>query len=739
MRNRVISAIAASLLLLLILGPMSASAQALSIKKIVSVVFDDSGSMNDTTMKWSYANYAMQAFCGLLNKEDELYITYMSTYNKSDHFDMTGDLQSNVDNIRAHFAGSGTPIESVDSAISTLKGVQNSNPNTQYWLVIITDGQFATYGSTGQQNGTVSFSELEKRVSDLAGETMPNGSKPMVSYFAIGSDASKMIADESNGIFAYDAVDTNEIVNVMSEIADKVSGRIRIPVDKMTFIDDSTVQITSELPMLNIAVLAQKTQAQVSELKGADATLAAVQSAKLLYPPMQGGIATDESLKGGTFLFDNGSFNTPAGTYTFKFTEPVSRDSVVIMYEPAIEIRMAVYLQNGYDVKNMNSLFAGQEIDVVCKIYESGTDKVIDPALLSSNVKYNVSYFENDTLISEQTNSALTIRNISLTDIDSELRAAIEIPGFLPMTSSLSFHPAPPVQYTMTAVAPDGSTIRRTDLYKNEKGIVFTIFGDGVPLTEEEVANFDVHFVMDGLFGSILELEQQLNDNGTYTCVPKYTRGWSWPSKGFWNWHVSWSGMGLPTGELNVTGGIGEGTFKTLVAGTMQVEREPWWITLLNILLPILIALFILGLIFRRRFKRGRKVKSIDVTDNGYSLMSSGPNWSAKKLRSVSIWSFIPWIPSRIKVRGVMFYARPGGYIGVKVKNIGAKSSRLDSVMVEDNMVVDYPTSQMNDTFVPNNLEDLRLAKYEDFDIGDILFNTQNAQNGRLFKFLGGN
>jgi hypothetical protein len=712
-------------------SPSVSAAQALSIKKVVSVVFDDSGSMNDASKKWVYANYAMQTFAGLLNSQDELYITWMSEYWEAKKFDMSKDVQGSIDNIRSHFQGGGTPKESIDTATNQLKVSGDTNPNTQYWLVVITDG--AIY-PINNQNANLSESDLSNLFTSFTSEKMPNGSNPQVSYFSIGSSAVKVKEDAKKSLYTYSASNSDEIMDVMSQIADKVSGRIRVPADKMTFVDDKTVKFTSDLPMLNIAVLAQKTSAKVESAVGADANLTLVQSAKLLYPKAQSQLPTDESLKGGTFLFTNGAFNTPAGTYTFTFTEPINKDSVVIMYEPAIEIRMKVYLKGtNQEVTNIKDLFAGDEVDVVCKIYESGTDKEVDPSLLSDSVTYNVSYLEGGAIKQEVTDSSLRISGIKLNDTDSELKAAIEIPGFIPMVTSFSFHPQPPVRYTMMVDTPKGNTLIRTDLHKNEKGFVFTIFGDGIQLAKAEAENLNVHFTMKDPFGNKLDLEQTLNADGTYTCIPKYDGGW-FP----WRFWVSWPGIGLPVGELEVSGGIGEGTFKDLVTGTMTVESEPWWITLINIVLPILIALFILGLLFRRRFRRGLKVKSIDVTDNGYSLMSSGPNWSTKKLRAFNIWSLVPWIPSRIKIRGVMFYARPGGYVGVKPKNIGAKSSKLDGLMVEDNTVVDYPTSQMNEPFVPDNPEDMRTADFEDFDTGDVLFNTSNAQNGRLFKFIGG-
>jgi hypothetical protein len=54
------------------------AAQNKAAKKIISVVYDDSGSMWDANDSWAAANYAMQAFAALLNADDEMYITYMS-------------------------------------------------------------------------------------------------------------------------------------------------------------------------------------------------------------------------------------------------------------------------------------------------------------------------------------------------------------------------------------------------------------------------------------------------------------------------------------------------------------------------------------------------------------------------------------------------------------------------------------------------------------------------------------
>ena len=53
--------------------PLTINAESLRCKKIISVVYDDSGSMSGNNE--AYANYSMQTFAAMVNKEDELYIT----------------------------------------------------------------------------------------------------------------------------------------------------------------------------------------------------------------------------------------------------------------------------------------------------------------------------------------------------------------------------------------------------------------------------------------------------------------------------------------------------------------------------------------------------------------------------------------------------------------------------------------------------------------------------------------
>ena len=67
-------------------------------KKIISIVYDDSGSMVGD--RWVYTSYAMQGLIALLNEEDELYITFMSSPSTAQQFPLD-DIGQAVGRIHA--------------------------------------------------------------------------------------------------------------------------------------------------------------------------------------------------------------------------------------------------------------------------------------------------------------------------------------------------------------------------------------------------------------------------------------------------------------------------------------------------------------------------------------------------------------------------------------------------------------------------------------------------------------
>ena len=365
---------------------LKASAESLYIRKIVSVVYDDSGSMRGD--KWAYANYAMQSFCGMLNADDQLYITYMSDSQENANYvpekiDLSsGDIQSSVDSIKQHAKTGSAPYTAVDIAYNKLKSVSDSNPNTQYWLVVITDGAFDEhfYLSTSESKDA-----LNSNFAKYAGEIMPNGTNPQITFLGIG-DVIAPNEDQRKGIYTYSASDADGIIGAMSEMADRISGRTRLQKGAIKILDDKTIQVSSSIPLLNIAVFAQGSKAKVTSVTHGDAAgITISRNVTLDYPKYS-------DLVGGAFLIGDSQSVIGSGTYNITFDQKVDLNDVIILFEPALETRMTISV-NGKelsDYSELDSVMEGDKISVSCKIYEMGTDTEIDPALMPPGTKFEI-------------------------------------------------------------------------------------------------------------------------------------------------------------------------------------------------------------------------------------------------------------------------------------------------------------------------------------------------------------
>ena len=224
-----------------------------SPKKIISVVYDDSGSMAGE--RWTYANYSLQTLTSLLNTQDELYVTYMSDPSDAKKISLT-DIQDSVDKIRDKEDSHNTPEESIDTAVGKLESIKGTDATTQYWLIIMTDGAI---------NEMSNESELQKKIDSVKNKKMDNGSSMYIDYLGMG-DAWNIKADEANGLYSFKATD-DKILDVMKALANQISGRIEVDSSNITQVDKKTVKVHSELPLYSLSVLSQESDAKVLSAK----------------------------------------------------------------------------------------------------------------------------------------------------------------------------------------------------------------------------------------------------------------------------------------------------------------------------------------------------------------------------------------------------------------------------------------------------------------------------------------
>lgn len=482
-----VAVLAAVMMLSVCFGlPRPVSAESLYIRKVVSVVYDDSGSMSGE--KWAYANYAMQAFCGMLNSEDQLYITYMSGLRRDPNYrpeqvDLSaGGIQASVDDIRGHTDSSTTPFRAVELAFEQLKSTDDSNVNTQYWLVVITDGVFDehTFESTAEVE-----SILNDTFGGYADETMPNGTKPQVTFLGIGNVAAPD-EDTDKGIYTYSAQNAADIRDAMDRMADRISGRTRIGSEQIRQVSDRAVQVSSSIPLLNIVLFTQSTEAKVVAAEQGGGSIPVSRSVALSYP----GYA---ALTGGAFLLGDSQQAIEAGDYTITFDRAVELEDLVVLFEPALELRMTITL-NGKEVAGPDALNGAMEGDVVsvsCAIYEMGTDSKIDSALLPADTEYMLTVTENGAVTEQIAGQALSLPDYTLGAYDTEIAAAVTIRGFNPIRYSIRFTPQkePEHIYTLSAAVEGEDTALKIDEIGGNQTlhILFSLYDKGVPVTDPAI------------------------------------------------------------------------------------------------------------------------------------------------------------------------------------------------------------------------------------------------------------
>ena len=464
---------------------LPASAESMYIRKIVSVVYDDSGSMSGS--KWAYANYAMQTFCGMLNSEDQLFITYMSHTQYSSNYDpakmdlSAAGIQGSVDSIRGHRDSGSTPYGAVKIAYDKLKSVQDSNPNTQYWLVVITDGAFDECGGM-----TVSSAKryLNQEFQQYVSGVMPNGTNPQVTFMGIGG---VVMPDEDaqKGIYTFNADTAGDIVDTMSAMADRISGRTRLKTADIKKVSGNTVEISSAIPLLNIAVLVQGTQATITSANyGNEVQIPVTRNVSLHYPNYR-------DLVGGAFLLGDSQKVIGSGTYRITFDRDVDLSDLVILYEPALEMRMTITV-NGKEITDYSELdqvTEGDTVSVSCKIYEMGTNNEISPNLLPPGTDFEISVSEDGTVVDKATGEKMELKDYVLKQKDTQIKASVRIDGFNPIDFVVRFTPqkyVPKVVYTIVPSFEGNVKSVKLDNIASNKDLVisFTVCADGVPMTD---------------------------------------------------------------------------------------------------------------------------------------------------------------------------------------------------------------------------------------------------------------
>lgn len=452
-----------------------------SPKKIISVVYDDSGSMAGE--RWTYANYSLQTLTSLLNTQDELYVTYMSDPSDAKKISLT-DIQDSVDKIRDKEDSHNTPEESIDTAVGKLDSVKGTDATTQYWLIIMTDGAI---------NG-MSNEELQKKIDSVKNKKMDNGSSMYIDYLGMG-DAWNIKADEANGLYSFKATD-DKILDVMKALANQISGRIEVDSSNITQVDKKTVKVHSELPLYSLSVLSQESDAKVLSAK-AENELDVERNISLNATDLKNGIKK-EKMFGNAAVISNGSKAIYQGDYTINFSKKVDVKNLTFLYEPAIEFIVNITKQ-GIKVDDPKTLKVGDKIDIEIVPVVPGTDTQISDSVLPKNTAFGVQCAVNESVVKKSSSRSLT--DVKIKAGKNVINTQMQIPGFVPITKQVAmFHPIEKVDYSFKINQSDGASYNRSKLELiSGKEIQFWILGNGKKLSKKDTKDIKIDVAVAGV------------------------------------------------------------------------------------------------------------------------------------------------------------------------------------------------------------------------------------------------
>ncbi len=379
--TRVISLLLALMLLISCLTVLALPANAADkdeevrfTKKIVSVVYDNSGSMN-TDERFKYAKYATQMLIALLGEKDNLIITPMNSYS-SVEIDLSNPNRDEV--VKTTMTSGlftpsgGTPASSITSGIQQLtkrglmdaSNLANSLDNTEHWLVILTDGEF-------DEEAT---SAIKSRISSY-----PSLKTIFLGFGPAAPDLSNTDLASQYQFTAYKTSNSEQIINVMQKIANQLSGRYTLKKDSYTV---KGKEVTVDLDKCEYSF-----KSVSAIVQNCDATLtSAAYNGKKISISQASVIVPDNGLglKNGYSAVINGTPYLSGGKLVLTYSDAIDEDDLSILAEPALRIVSFLEYFDGStwkktDMQYVNAnLSKGDKVRVGYEVYEQANGKPID-------------------------------------------------------------------------------------------------------------------------------------------------------------------------------------------------------------------------------------------------------------------------------------------------------------------------------------------------------------------------
>ena len=412
------------------------------IPRIVSVVFDDSGSMYKDTDRWAYASYAMQAFVAMMGEEDVLYVTYLNASTGSIDIVLSNSAkQGNIEKIEKAMFGGGTPNKLAVAAKCLEDEYKDRGANAKYYLVAMCDGEL----DPGQ--GELS-SELEG-ISAKTATALSDADFETV-YFAMYNDENedKIVFDNIPGVDGYSAKTGNEIVNVLRNISADIMGRTKIEHS----VSGGKLSFDLKYPALSVAVFVQKQNTKFANVRvpitknGSGVSY----NTGVYYVDCPTEIVKNPNVSikyqekvpvnppsGFVALIDNGNGSVAKGSYTIDFSSlGINSGDLVVLVEPAVKIGCKYYLGDDPTARSFEEIKKfvreGDEVLIECGLYEMNSDGSLGDPVPLEVLSPDYKVYINDSEIGKRIGTNKFEVEITKEHENKELKIEAVLKGYQP-------------------------------------------------------------------------------------------------------------------------------------------------------------------------------------------------------------------------------------------------------------------------------------------------------------------
>lgn len=362
------------------------------IPRIVSIVFDDSGSMRgvgaaseDAKYRWAYASYALQTFVAMMGEDDVLYVTYI---NRDNSIKIALDSESKknyITELQNIEIKGGTPNRlkaGVDCLLSEYSEYKN---NAKYYFVVMADGELDGVDEYG--NNLTFLTKLPPVVEDAKKSFNSNSSGSEISaefktfFFSIGD------LDEVTGIKNVRAKTSKEIITGLNTISAEIMGLTDITNECK--VDGNKLEFDLKYPAHKISFLVQKSNADFKDVS-VTPTYSGIKSVDFVVEPYNLSCPSEkmnhevpDSKPYGLLSLvkeENGK-PLPKGKYSFSLPELDGADNsdddklnYTVLVEPAVKIVCEFYLNDDNTPRSFSdikgNLYAGKTFRMKCELRE---------------------------------------------------------------------------------------------------------------------------------------------------------------------------------------------------------------------------------------------------------------------------------------------------------------------------------------------------------------------------------